>query len=163
MAVHETIRRVAAGSADDALAIPVIQGEFATAHLNRLIGTLQIRGARLKRDLPAGSRVEVMLHLDRSGQLHARADLPAVGESFEDVVHVLVPSASPEVLATELAAAETAGRRGAAARVRRRRSRPGADDERGRGAARRGARAACRRRRVATPTPRPGSTASCWI
>jgi molecular chaperone DnaK len=106
MAVHETIRRVAAGSAEDALAIPVVQGEFATAHLNRLIGTLQIRGARLKRDLPAGSRVEVMLHLDRSGQLHARADLPAVGESFEDVVHVLVPSASPEVLAAELAAAE---------------------------------------------------------
>ena len=106
MAIHRTVQRVPAGSLDDALAIPVVQGEFSRAHLNRLIGTVQIRGGRLKRDLPAGSRVEVTLQLDRSGQLHARADLPEVGESFEDVVHVLVPSASPEVLEKELGAAQ---------------------------------------------------------
>jgi molecular chaperone DnaK len=105
-AVHQTIRRVAAGSAEDALAIPVVQGELSKAHLNRLIGTLQIQGTRLKHDVPAGSRVEVTLRLDRSGQLLARADLPEVGESFEDVVHVLVASASPEVLERELEAAE---------------------------------------------------------
>jgi molecular chaperone DnaK len=115
MAVHQTIRRVYAGSAEDALAIPVVQGELSKAHLNRLIGTLQIQGTRLKSDLPAGSRVEVTLHLDRSGQLHARADLPEVGECFEDVVHVLVASASPEVLERELEAAE-----GRVAEVRRR-------------------------------------------
>ena len=91
--VVQTIRRVPAGSAEAALAIPVVQGELSKAHLNRLIGSLEIQGARLKRDLPAGSRVEVTLHLDRSGQLHARADVPEAGESFEDVVHVLVPSA----------------------------------------------------------------------
>ncbi len=106
MAVHRTVQRVDAGSTDDALAIPVVQGELSWAHLNRLIGTLQIRGGRLKRNLPAGSRVEVTLQLDRSGQLHARADLPETGESFEDVVHVLVPSASPEVLEQELASVE---------------------------------------------------------
>ena len=105
-AIHRTIQRVAAGSADDALSIPVVQGEFASAHLNRLIGRLQIRGDVLKRDLPASTRLEVTLHLDRSGQLHARADVPDAGETFEDVVHVLVPSASPEVLASELEAAE---------------------------------------------------------
>jgi len=106
MAIHRTVQRVPAGSLDDALAIPVVQGEFSRAHLNRLIGTLQIRGGRLKRDLPAGSRVEVTLQLDRSGQLHARADLPEVGESFEDVAHVLVPSASPEILEKELGTAQ---------------------------------------------------------
>lgn len=104
--IHKTIQRVAARSAEDALSIPVVQGEFSSAHLNRLIGRLQIRGSGLKKDLPAGSRVEVTLHLDRSGQLHARADIPEAGETFEDVVHVLVPSASPEVLASELEAAE---------------------------------------------------------
>lgn len=104
--IHKTIQRVAAGSAEDALAIPVVQGEFSSAHLNRLIGRLQIRGGGLKHDLPAGTRIEVTLHLDRSGQLHARADVPDAGETFEDVVHVLVPSASPEVLASELEAAE---------------------------------------------------------
>ncbi|HBL27519.1 MAG TPA: Hsp70 family protein [Acidobacteria bacterium] len=106
MAVHRTVQRVAGGSLEDALAIPVVQGEFSRAHLNRLVGTLQIRGGRLRRDLPVGSRVEVTLQLDRSGQLHARADLPEVGESFEDVVHVLVPSASPETLEKELGAAQ---------------------------------------------------------
>lgn len=104
--IHKTIQRVASRSADDALSIPVVQGEFSSAHLNRLIGRLQIRGDGLKKDLPAGARVEVTLHLDRSGQLHARADVPEAGETFEDVVHVLVPSASPEVLASELEAAE---------------------------------------------------------
>ncbi|HEX4962663.1 MAG TPA: Hsp70 family protein, partial [Thermoanaerobaculia bacterium] len=106
MAVHKTVQRVPAGAAEDVLAIPVVQGEFSRAHLNRLIGSLQVRGGRLKRDLPAGSRVEVTLQLDRSGQLHARADLPEAGESFEDVVHVLVPTATPEVLETELVATE---------------------------------------------------------
>jgi molecular chaperone DnaK len=105
-ATVQTIRRVPAGSAESAVAIPVVQGEFSKAHLNRLIGSLEIQGARLKRDLPAGSRLEVTLQLDRSGQLHARADVPEAGESFEDVVHVLVPSASPEVLAKELEATE---------------------------------------------------------
>lgn len=104
--IHKTIQRVEAKSAEDALSIPVVQGEFSSAHLNRLIGRLQIRGDGLKKDLPAGARVEVTLHLDRSGQLHARADIPEAGETFEDVVHVLVPSASPEVLASELEAAE---------------------------------------------------------
>lgn len=104
--IHKTIERVEARSAEDALSIPVVQGEFSSAHMNRLIGRLQIRGGGLKKDLQAGARVEVTLHLDRSGQLHARADIPEAGETFEDVVHVLVPSASPEVLASELAAAE---------------------------------------------------------
>ncbi len=105
-AVHKTVQRVPAGSSEDALAIPVVQGEFSRAHLNRLIGSLQIRGGRLKTSLPAGSRVEVTLRLDRSGQLHARADLPEVGESFEDVVHVLVPTSTPEVLEKELEATQ---------------------------------------------------------
>ena len=52
------MQRVPAGSRDDALAIPVVQGEFSRAHLNRLIGTLQIRGGRLKRDLPAEATAE---------------------------------------------------------------------------------------------------------
>ncbi len=106
MAVHRTVQRVPAGSSEDALAIPVVQGEFSRAHLNRLIGSLQIRGGRLKKSLPAGSRVEVTLQLDRSGQLHARADLPEAGESFEDIVHVLVPTSSPEVLEKELEATQ---------------------------------------------------------
>lgn len=102
--VHQTVKAVAACSQDDALLIPVVQGESFRAHRNRLIGTLELRG--VAKDLPAGSRVEVTLHLDRSGQLHTRADVPAIGQTFEDVVHVLVPSASVETLVAQLAEIE---------------------------------------------------------
>jgi molecular chaperone DnaK len=101
--VHHTVRSVAAGSDEDALDIPVVQGESRRAHRNRLIGVLRLRGC--KRDLPAGSRIEVTLHLDRSGQLHTRADVPSIGQTFEDLAHVLVPSATLETAERELEAA----------------------------------------------------------
>ena len=99
--VHHTVRPVSARSGDDALAIPVVQGESSRAHRNRLIGLLSIAG--VERDLPAGARVEVTLELDRSGQLRARADVPALGRTFEDVAHVLVPTASVDTAERELA------------------------------------------------------------
>src|SRR5262249_58311267 len=97
---------VAPGGAEDVPATPFVQGEFQSAHLNRLIGRLSIPAAHLARPLPAGARVEVTLELDRSGQLQARALLPEIGQTFEEVAHVLVPQASVEVLVRELAAAE---------------------------------------------------------
>ncbi len=102
---HLTVDAVQPGEGEDVLKIPIVQGEFHRAHRNRLIGTLHVRGDRLRRALPAATRVEVTLQLDRSGQLRARADLPGTGEAFEDVVHVLLPSASPEVLEREAQAA----------------------------------------------------------
>jgi len=102
---HLTVQAVSPGARDDVLRIPIVQGEFQRAHRNRLIGTLHIRGEAVRRSLPAASRIEVTLELDRSGQLRARADVPGTGESFEDVAHVLVPAASAEVLERETEAA----------------------------------------------------------
>jgi molecular chaperone DnaK len=104
--IHHTAQAVAADAAQDALSIPVVQGESSRPHRNRLIGVLRVRGAR--EDLPAGSRIEVTLQLDRSGQLHARADVPALGQTFEEIVHLLVPTASLDTVAREI---ETAGTR----------------------------------------------------
>lgn len=103
--IHHTAQAVAAGADEDALSIPVVQGESSRPHRNRLIGVLRVRGAR--EDLPAGSRIEVTLQLDRSGQLHARADVPALGQTFEEIVHVLVPTASLDTVAREIEAAGT--------------------------------------------------------
>jgi molecular chaperone DnaK len=100
--VHRTAHGLYPGSSDDGLRIPVVQGEFFRAHRNRLIGTLQLHGRDLKRAIAVGARVEVTLSLDRSGQLRARADLPETGESVEDVVHVLMPAATPEALQGEI-------------------------------------------------------------
>ena len=99
---HHTARPIAAGSGDDALAVPIVQGESYRAHRNRLIGMLHLRG--LDRALPAGSRIEVTLELDRSGQLATRADVPGTGQTFEDVAFVLVPTATVETAERELVA-----------------------------------------------------------
>jgi molecular chaperone DnaK len=100
--VHITVKAVSAGSHEDALAIPVVQGESYRAHRNRLIGMLQVKGVR--RDLPAGSRIEITLLLDRSGQLHTRADIPAIGQTFEEVANILVPAAPIETAEHEIGA-----------------------------------------------------------
>jgi molecular chaperone DnaK len=99
---HQTVRPIAAGSDEDALAVPIVQGESVRAHRNRLIGMLQLRG--VAGDLPAGSRIEVTLELDRSGQLATRADIPGTGQTFADVAFVLVPTASVETAERELGA-----------------------------------------------------------
>jgi molecular chaperone DnaK len=96
---HRTVRPVAPGADQEVLDVPVVQGEYARAHRNRLIGRLRVSG--VTRPLPAGSELEVTLQLDRSGQLRARADAPSIAQSFEDVAHVLVPSATVETLERE--------------------------------------------------------------
>jgi molecular chaperone DnaK len=96
--VHHTVESVAKGSTSCLLKIPVVQGEYEHAHLCRLVGALEIGGAAVRASLPAGSTVEVTLELDRGGHLSARALVPALGQVFEKVAHLLVPEASAESL-----------------------------------------------------------------
>jgi molecular chaperone DnaK len=102
---HQTVETVApskpgapGADAEFAIKIPIVQGEYDRAHLCRLVGTLEIRSSQIKASLPAGSQVQVSLELDRGGQLSARALVPALNQVFEQVAHLLVPEASPEVL-----------------------------------------------------------------
>ncbi len=95
---HHTVESVARGSTECLLKIPIVQGELAQAHLCRLVGSLEIGGASVKASLPAGSAVEITLELDRGGHLSARALVPALGQIFEQVAHLLVPDASPDAL-----------------------------------------------------------------
>ncbi|EDM73886.1 Heat shock protein Hsp70 [Plesiocystis pacifica SIR-1] len=107
---HHTVESVAPGSnhpggSDGAvLKIPVVQGEFDRAHLCRLVGTLEIPSTNLKTSLPAGSLVELTLELDRGGRLSARALVPSIDQVFEEVAHLLVPAADPEVLSATASA-----------------------------------------------------------
>ncbi|MEP7121499.1 MAG: Hsp70 family protein [Byssovorax sp.] len=96
--VHHTVESVSRGSTECLLKIPIVQGELAQAHLCRLVGSLEIGGASVKASLPAGSAVEITLELDRGGHLSARALVPALGQIFEQVAHLLVPDASPDAL-----------------------------------------------------------------
>jgi len=99
---HHTVETVAKGSSDSVLRIPIVQGELSQAHLCRLVGTLDIGGDVVIDTVPTGSAVEVTIELDRGGRLAARALVPAIGQMFEHVAHLLVPDASPEALDASL-------------------------------------------------------------
>ncbi|MCK6545853.1 Hsp70 family protein [Myxococcota bacterium] len=102
--VHRTVETVAKGAAESLLEIPIVQGELDRAHLCRRVGVLEIAGSELGATLPAGSEVEVTLELDRGGRLSARALVVPLGQVFEEVAHLLVPEATPDVLAATLEA-----------------------------------------------------------
>jgi len=95
---HHTVETVAKGSSDSVLRIPIVQGELSQAHLCRLVGTLDIGGDGVIDTVPTGTAVEVTIELDRGGRLAARALVPAIGQMFEHVAHLLVPDAAPEAL-----------------------------------------------------------------
>ena len=95
---HHTVETVAKGSKESVLRIPIVQGEMSAAHLCRLVGTLDIGGDTVSDTVPTGSSVEVTIELDRGGRLAARALVPAIGQVFEHVAHLLVPDAAPEAL-----------------------------------------------------------------
>jgi molecular chaperone DnaK len=105
--VHHTVESVSKGSTACLLKVPIVQGEFDQAHLCRLVGALEIGGAAVRASLPAGSPVEISLELDRGGHLSARALVPALGQVFEHVAHLLVPDASPDALAATSQAMHT--------------------------------------------------------
>src|SRR5689334_13596309 len=95
---HHTVETVAKGSSESVLRIPIVQGELQAANLCRLVGTLDIGGDAVQDTVPTGSAVEVTIELDRGGRLSARALVPAIGQVFEHVAHLLVPDAAPEAL-----------------------------------------------------------------
>jgi molecular chaperone DnaK len=95
---HFTVESVARGADQSVLKIPIVQGEFERAHLCRLVGTLEIPGQQVSESVPSGSAVEVTIELDRGGRLSASALLPATGQVFEEVAHLLVPLAEPAAL-----------------------------------------------------------------
>ncbi len=105
--VLQTVETVAKGSEGNLIKIPIVQGEYDTAHLCRLVGALEIRGEELRQTVPANSDVELTIELDRGGRMFARALLPSNGQVFEQVAHLLVPEAAPEVLDAQIAAVRT--------------------------------------------------------
>ncbi len=96
--VLRTVDTVGPGSEGYALRVPIIQGEFALAHLCRLVGALEIPSSALKARLPAGTDVELTLELDRGGQLRATARIAGVEGLFDRVAMLVTPKLSIEAM-----------------------------------------------------------------
>lgn len=99
---HSTTKEVKRGSAEDALRIPVVEGEHPKASRNRLIYNLVIPGTRFSRDLPAESEVEVAIEVDESRKVTARAYIPLLDEEFEEVFEGLATHLDADALQKRL-------------------------------------------------------------
>jgi molecular chaperone DnaK len=89
------------GRAEDVCRIPVVEGENEKADRNRLNGALEIRGDMIRRDLPAGSEVEVTLKMDASRILTVAAYVPLLDEEFEAKIQMGRQQPSPDELKKE--------------------------------------------------------------
>ncbi len=70
------------GQSGSVIRIPIVEGNRNLADRNILIGTLEIWSDKIKRDLPAGSEIEVSLHMDTSRILTVIAYVPLLDEEF---------------------------------------------------------------------------------
>jgi molecular chaperone DnaK len=96
--VLHSAETVHAGAEGHALRVPIVQGEFASAHLCRLVGTLEIPSLGLTAPLAAGSEIEVTIELDRGGQLRAQARILSTNQVFDQIALLVTPQVSLEAL-----------------------------------------------------------------
>jgi molecular chaperone DnaK len=90
------------GQKESAVTVPVVQGEVEIARLCRLVGRIDIRPESLKKPLPAGSPVEIVMELDRGGKLTANAYLPDEGIHFPGALVLVAPDATVDELGQQL-------------------------------------------------------------
>ncbi|MCU0241943.1 MAG: Hsp70 family protein, partial [Vicinamibacteria bacterium] len=82
-----TVTPLRRGDSGNVVRIPVMEGQSSRADRNQIVGTLEINAANIKRDVPAGSEVEVTIEVDQSRLVTARAYVPVLDEEFEHVIN----------------------------------------------------------------------------
>lgn len=84
--IHKTVYPVRKGQKGELIKIILIEGENTKwAYRNDDIGSLIIPSDKVKRDVPAGSEVEITINMDESRMLTAKAYIPILDETFERV------------------------------------------------------------------------------
>lgn len=86
--VRRTAVEARSGQEGAVILIPVVEGENKRADRNRVIGALEIQGSQLKRHVPPGTDVEVMIDIDQSRVIRTKAFIPFLGEEFENVIRL---------------------------------------------------------------------------
>jgi molecular chaperone DnaK len=82
-----TVADVRCGRSEHILKIPIVEGEHERrADRNRLVGVLDIPGDKIRRDLPAGSEIEVTIEINQSRSVLAKAYVPLLDEEIENVM-----------------------------------------------------------------------------
>jgi len=84
--IYRSTHAVQKGSEEHLLNVPVVEGEVELADRNRLLGKLIIAGTQVRRDVPAGSEIEVTLLIDASRIIQAKAYIPILDEEYEAMI-----------------------------------------------------------------------------
>lgn len=74
---------VRVGKSGDFIRVPVIEGENLRADRNEIVGALDVPAHNLKRDVPAGSEVDIVIEVDDSRRFLTKAYVPVLDEEFE--------------------------------------------------------------------------------
>ncbi|MBV9489341.1 MAG: Hsp70 family protein [Verrucomicrobia bacterium] len=101
---YQTTLAIRQGQTGDVCKIPVVEGENDRADRNRHVGSLEIRGENIRRDLPIGSDVEVSLRIDESRIITVTAWVPLLDEEFVAKLNMQMHGPDPDVLDREYAA-----------------------------------------------------------
>jgi molecular chaperone DnaK len=90
------------GSASESLKVPVIEGGNTRADRNRVIGILKIKAEEIRRDVPAGTEVEVTLEIDESRMVKVSAYIPLLDQEFNDSLALEKPMVDTDFLRKDL-------------------------------------------------------------
>ena len=92
---YHTTKPIKVGNTEAAIIIPIIEGENELADRNRLIGSFHITSTMIKRDLPAGSEVEIEFRIDESRLITVIAYVTALDEEFKHQFDLRKKAISP--------------------------------------------------------------------
>jgi molecular chaperone DnaK len=90
------------GKAEDVMLIPVMEGENSRATRNHRIGRLEIEARTVRRNVPAGSDVEVTIEIDESRLIRVKGYIPVVDEEYEKVLTLGYEKADPKQVKEDL-------------------------------------------------------------
>jgi molecular chaperone DnaK len=82
--------------------VPIIEGEASRADRNRSIGFLEIKPNQVRRDVPAGSEIEVIISIDESRLVRAKGYVPLLDEEFEASMSLEKRILEPQALHREV-------------------------------------------------------------
>jgi molecular chaperone DnaK len=77
-----TVKPLKQGQSGELIWIPIIEGENELADRNRLIGRFAIPADNIRRDLPAGSEVEITMKYDKDFTIWVAAYVPILDDEF---------------------------------------------------------------------------------
>ncbi len=100
--IFRTVSQLIQGQSGDVIRIPVMEGLNWRADRNMRIGSLEVKAHQVKRNVPAGSDVEVTIEIDQSRLVRVKAYIPILDEEYEDVLKMMFDKADPENLLKEI-------------------------------------------------------------